>query len=105
MTESILKSIDRCNEGYIKINHGIMRAFAFKRKCYPLRAVINDSLQESNKEEKTTNRALVELAYLHRYIRIADINFQDNYPIDLTTDEIFAEIKILSAMISDLVEK
>lgn len=92
-----------CNQGLLEFNNGnAVRAFFYKRKWYPLRATVNKAKMEAGENELTTDRALVELAYLLPYIKVEDKEFNDNLPIEIDNENRFQEINHLSDLISKL---
>ena len=93
---NLLEAINTCNHGGVQFNLGNNRAFLFGPKWYPLRGVINHARALVNLREITTDRALVELAYLGFNVRIEDIQFNDHFPVPLNHAEVVQEANKIS---------
>ena len=102
MIQNLLIAIEQCNMGLLHFNNGNIRAFLFGKKWYPLRAIINNAYNALGEEEVTTDRALVALSYLIPYTRIANIHFQDNFPIEINEGEILEELRFLNLRVGAL---
>lgn len=102
MLEHILNSMNICDQGLLPFNNGNIRAFLYGRKWYPLRAVFNHALLEIGENEETTDRALARLSYLLHFTRVANIQFDDNFPVEIAGEEIFDEIRTLNQIINRL---
>lgn len=100
--EHLLNAISLCDQGILRFNRGEIRAFLYKRHWYPLRAVVNAGLKQKALDENTTDRALVALGLLMRYIRIAKIRFDDKFPVKLSESGLKEEISYLEKEIENL---
>ncbi|MFN4249295.1 MAG: hypothetical protein ACK4EY_16325 [Flavipsychrobacter sp.] len=98
-----LQSLQHCLSGRINFNLGVKRAFLYGKYWYPLRATINHARSLDNQiDELTTDRALVELAYFLPYIRIADIEFTSQYPVEIDESKVLDEIRHLSNKLNQI---
>ncbi len=97
------QAIHDCNNGVVPFNMGLSRAFLYGNKWYPLRGVVNYAQQLAGEEELTTDRALVAYVYLGYYARISDVNFENNFPVILNSNEKMAEAHSISEMLEMLV--
>ena len=102
MNEHLLQAIEDCDHGIIPFNIGMTRAFLFGKKWYPLRAVVNYARHLAGEGELTTDRALVEIANLGYYVRITNVDFLNNFPIQLNNPEIIAETFSISKILERL---
>lgn len=98
----LIIAIEDCNNGHLNFNLGIKLAFLFSKKWYPLRATVNHARSIIHETELTTDRALLNLALILPYTRIAEIKFINNFPIELNQNELFEEVKKISIILNNL---
>jgi hypothetical protein len=102
--ENLTIAMSICDEGELVFNLGLKRAFLLNNKWYPLRATIKCAKKDANEDSNlTTDRALVEFAYLIPYVRIADMNFTEQLPI--INDNVITEIRFLSSILNNLIKQ
>jgi hypothetical protein len=95
-----MQAIQECDNGQLQFNLGIVRAFLYGKKWYPLRATLNRAATHANEPDNlTTDRALVQLVYLDVWTRVTDINFQTHLPVLGDVVCLNEEIKKLSRVL------
>jgi hypothetical protein len=100
----ITTAMNICNQGNVDFNLGHNRAFLYGDKWYPLRGLVNHAKRLAGEnDDLTTDRALVELAYLMPYLRIADVQFIDQFPIEIDQLNKMDEIRYLADSIRRLI--
>mgnify|MGYP001544788763 CR=1 FL=1 len=104
MIEHLLTAMDICDNGDLPFNQGNIRAFLHGKKWYPLRAIFVYVYQLAGLDEPTSNEALVKLAYLIPYTRIDDINFHNNFPVELNEERIINEIRYIKDTLNGLLQ-
>lgn len=100
--QDLNSAIQTCNQGLLQFNIGNVRAFLYKNHWYPLRAIVNNARNEAGEEELTSDRGLVELAYLLSYIKVEDKEFNNNFPIKIDNQNRLVEINYLANLITEL---
>lgn len=81
-TSNLIQSIQDCDNGNIIFNLGNSRSFLFKKKWYPLRAVINNANNLAGENsDLTTDQALVKLVGLGFWTRIENVDYTTNFPV------------------------
>ncbi|WP_231427714.1 hypothetical protein [Pedobacter sp. Leaf250] len=100
----ILKSIKECHNGELNFNNREdLNCFLYENTWYPLRAVINNaSALAQDGVEYTKDKALVKLLEFFPYVKIKQINIQENILPKLSDSEKLEEIAVLSNMINKL---
>lgn len=100
----IIKSINECHNGELNFNNREdLNCFLYENTWYPLRAVINNaSALAQDGIEYTRDKALVKLLEFFPYVKIKQINIQDNILTELTDSERLEEIACLSSMMIKL---
>ena len=103
MTQNeLMIAIEDCNNGHLNFNLGYNRAFLFSKRWYPLRATVNHARSIIHETELTTDRALLELVLVLPYTRISEIEFVNNFPVELNQNELFEEVKKIAAILNSL---
>ena len=101
--EHIIQAIQHFDNGYNNYNQGNIFCFLHKDKWYPLRALINYASGLSGDNiEYTKDRAMVKIHEFLDYVKIEQIEIQNDFLVSLTIDEKMEEIKVLSRMINEL---
>lgn len=99
----ILLAIQACNQGLVVFNQGNIRAFLYKNKWYPLRAIVNHAAQLAGEDNNlTTDQGLVRMVYLNMWLRVCDIDFNDNHPVEVNQNLIASEVRNLSNILYHL---
>jgi hypothetical protein len=100
----LLQSITECNNGQLNFNLGTNRfAFLYSKKWYPLRATVNRAKELSNENANLTkNEALVELVNILPYTRVDEIEFLNNFPVEISNVEILEEVNKISIILQQL---
>jgi hypothetical protein len=93
----IITAINACNQGNVEFNLGTNRAFLYGKKWYPLRGLVNHAKRLTGENgDLTTDRALVEFSYLMPYVRIADIQFNNQLPVEIGQETVIDEMRYLT---------
>lgn len=101
--ENLNQAILLFENGELIINKRIHRSFLLNNKWYPLRRIINKAKEiAGEKHDNTTDRDLVELAYLLPYVRLEKKMFETSFPVVMTESERLYEISHLSTILHDL---
>lgn len=98
----LIIAIEDCNKGQLNFNLGRNRAFLFSKRWYPLRATVNHAREFIFETELTTDRALLELVLVLPYTRISEIEFVNNFPVELNQNELFEEVKKIARILNSL---
>jgi hypothetical protein len=98
--QALQTAISACNNRQVIFNRGTLYAFLYKQKWYPLRAIVNHAVPNMN---YTKDQSLRELTDLLKLVRIDQVNFTNNLPIQLTDRQRLDEAKLLSNLLNDLV--
>ena len=78
-------------------------AFLYKKKWYPLRATVNRAIVKNNETvELTTHNALLELVILLPYTRVEKIEFLNNFPVKINSDDTLVEVNKISIILQQL---
>ena len=88
-------AISDYDNGVRSIQNGKLRAFLYKRKWYPLRAVVNraEVIATGLHQDWNVEKCLTELAYIFPYyLRIEDIHFT-GAPVSISDSEAIMEIE------------
>lgn len=103
----IIESIYDCRNGNLVFNNREdLNCFLYENRWYPLRAVINHASNISNENvEYSKDKALVKILEYFPYVKINQMNIQDNVLPELSNQEKLKEIAILSAMVIKLTEE
>ena len=98
------KAITECNNGNLNFNlRSNLIAFLYKKKWYPLRATVNRAIVINNKTiELTTHNALLELVILLPYTRVKKIEFLNNFPVEINSDDTLEEVNKISIILQQL---
>jgi hypothetical protein len=100
--KNLREAIIACNEGRLQFPKRLLRSFLFEGYWYPLRRTINHARELSNLPKGTTDRDFVDFAFLLPYVRMGEKAYQDNLPIQMSSDEKFEEIRLLTEIIDSL---
>lgn len=102
---NIIQAINDCRAGNIDFNNGEhLYCFLFENTWFPLRAIVNHASQLANEKiEYTKNDALVKMHELFDYVKVKQVNVQNNTLVNLTSEEKFEEISEITDMIKKIV--
>ena len=101
--QNLIQGIHDCDNGIVTFNLGNTRSFLYKIKWYPLRATINHSRDLAGENpDLTTDQALLTLVNLELWVRIAEINFANNFPLPIDFDNTTVEVKKLINILYDI---
>ena len=105
--QNIIQAINNCRAGSMPFNNGEnLYCFLYSNTWYPLRAVVNHASQLANENmEYTKNDALVKIHELFDYVKVKQVNVQNDVLVNLTSEEKFEEIEKLSNMINKLTNR
>jgi len=100
----LIQSITECNNGQLDFNLGQNRfAFLYEKNWYPLRATVNRARELSNEGANLTkNEALVELVRILPYTRVDEIEFVNNFPVEISHVERLEEVHRISIILQQL---
>jgi hypothetical protein len=98
------QAINECNNGLLVFNLGNNRSFLYNKKWYPLRALVNRARALNGENEVTTDRALLNLSITLDYVRIDEVSFLNNLPVDLNQDEVMIELNNVVSILKSLTE-
>lgn len=95
-------AINECDNGLLVFNLGNNRSFLYNKKWYPLRAIVNRARAINGENEATTDRALLNLCIVLDYIRIDEVSFVNNLPVEINQDEVMIELKNVVTILKSL---
>lgn len=100
----IIQSIKECHNGELNFNNREdLNCFLYENTWYPVRAVINNASVIAQDDIKyTKDTAIVKLLEFFPYVKIKQINIQENILPMLSDSEKLEEIAVLSNMINKL---
>ena len=98
------KAITECNNGNLNFNLRLnLIAFLYKKKWYPLRAIVNRAIEKNTETvELTTHNALLELVLLLPYTRVDKIEFLNHFPVEINSDDTLEEVNKISIILQQL---
>lgn len=101
---NIIQAINECQNGNMPFNNGEnLNCFLYENTWYPLRAIVNyASILAQENREYTKDTALVKLVELMPYVKVEQLNIQNNNLVHLSIQEKLEEINVLSDMITKL---
>jgi hypothetical protein len=105
--QNIIQAINDCRAGNMDFNNGEnLYCFLYEKTWFPLRAIVNQASQLANENiVYTKNDALVKMHELFDYVKVKQVNVQNDILVNLTTEEKFEEIEKLSKMIHKLTNR
>jgi len=100
----ILQAIQICRAGQMPFNNGeSIYCFLFDNTWFPLRATVSYASQIAGENlEYTKNDAMVKIHDMFEYVKIRQINVQNNILSNINTEEKLLEISVLSSLINTL---
>src|SRR4051794_32389469 len=98
--QHLLATFADYDNGNKRIRNGIIKAFLYKRKWYPLHALVNDALILANgtyKEKNVYHCHSILADLLPYFLRTKDIDFNNNgFPVPITDAEALSEIQLIN---------
>lgn len=104
--ENLILAIQNFNQGAGQFNNREnLYCFLFENRWYPLRAVINHASSIADENiNYTKNEALVKMHELLDYVKVKQVNVQNDILVHLSTQDKLEDINKLANMIKKISE-